>query len=175
MKYSEKNTSSLKPVTAFFIALAMILFVYVAFTVIIKVLKVTEYHTFYQLFIIIISAIVVYYLYRYSVTAHEYRIEDDTFFIIREDGSRHTVTAMIKKENVMLLCPVSYDTKGQAFDDYILINACSKPSGRKNGWLIYCVVGDNRQVKVLFDPSIELVRILKELFADKIYKENGDA
>lgn len=167
MHYSEKNTSNIKPLTAFLLAMGMILFVYVLFTVIFKVLEIKTYHTVYQVVIILIAAWIVFFLYRYAMTVHEYRIEDDTFFIIRSDGSRSNTIAAIKNENVISVRPVSRGAADIPSGDLTVINACSKHSGRTDGWQIFCKI-DSKTFRVIIDPTDQLKNRLSELFPGKV-------
>jgi len=171
MSYSEKNLPIIKPKIAFLITLGLILLCYCVYTVIFRVIGLTSYRSVFQILTLALAGGAVFYLYRYSIISHEYRIEDDTFFIIRTDGSRINTIVAAKNADVLLLCPVLYAGPDIPGGDFVTVNACSAHSAKRSGWALYCSVGNGgKLVKVVFNPSEQLVEKLGELFPGKLSK-----
>ncbi|MBR4942193.1 MAG: hypothetical protein IKZ19_09370, partial [Clostridia bacterium] len=77
------------------------------------------------------------------------------------------VSVVIRAKDIKLFAPSSYEGKVPK-GDFTDLNCCPSWKGKANGWCLWCVFEDGSRAKVYFEPSDQLVEIIKGLNPNKV-------
>ena len=166
MNYTETAKTKLKPIWSFLIAFGLITAVFVGF----RFIPLDEYRIALDISSLIIVVAIVYFLYRYAMTVFEYSVSDKVISIAKGEKMRKTVSVVIRARDIKLFAPASYEGKTPK-GDYTDLNCCPSWTGKAMGWCMWCVFDDGSRVKVYFEPSDELVGIIRELVHNRAQEQ----
>jgi hypothetical protein len=110
------------------------------------------------------------------MTVHEYSIYDEKLIFSRGEGRRSAALMMLDLKDIELIAPVSYSGIRLPHSAKIFtVNACSSLGAKAHtGWCVYSRHPGDELYKVTFEPSEQLLSILKESLTDKIVFKGED-
>ncbi len=163
MQHKETRSSTLKSGYAFLLCLAVVI-VTVLFS---QALPISEYQIFVQFALILLIGTLVYLLYRFALTVHVYKLSDSTLSVFRGEGAHQKTIAVLSANMILLIAPASYNGSKVPKGEFLSVNACSSPNGKKKGTCVWCDVGTSDKYRLYFEPSTELLEKLQQTFPDR--------
>lgn len=163
MQHKETRSSNLKSGYAFLLCLAVV----IAAVLISSALPISEYQIFVQLALILFIGALIYLLYRFALTVHVYKLNDHTLSVLRGEGAHQKTIAELSGNMILLIAPASYTGPQIPKGEFLSVNACSSPNGKKKGTCIWCDVGASDKYRLYFEPSNELLEKLQQTFPDR--------
>ena len=163
MKHKETRTSNLKSGYAFLLCLAIV----IGTVLLSRALPISQYRVFVQLAIILFVGVMVYFLYRFALTVHVYKLDDQTLSVFRGEAAHQKTLAVLTGEMILLIAPASYSGSKIPAGEFLTVNACSSPNGKKKGYCVWCDVGAAEKYRLYFEPSEELLKKLQQTFPNR--------
>ena len=169
MQHKETCVSTIKSGSAFLLCL----FIVIGSVMLSRALPIAQYQIFVQLFMILFVGTLIYLLYRFVLTVHVYKLNDQTFTVYRGEGARQKTLANLTPDMIKLIAPSNYTGAQLPTGDFITVNACSSPKGKSKGYSIWCNVGTDDSYRLYIEPSKELIQKLQQTYPDRFAQDNA--
>ena len=167
MKHQETRASTIKSGYAFLLCLAVV----IATVLLSQALPIAEYQIFVQFALILLIGTLVYLLYRFALTVHVYKLNERTLTVYRGEGAHQKTLAVLSDNMILLIAPATYNGPKLPKGEFLSVNACSSPNGKKKGTCIWCDVGATEKYRLYFEPSSELLEKLQQIYPDRFPAE----